>query len=130
MHIHINKYFACRIQNCISYENVCNLANDCGDDSDEEICTNNFRCVDSGEYVPLTAKCDSKLDCHDFSDECNADYPKSERYIFGGVFLKATSWIIGLLALILNLIIVTSSILSIGAITSFQGRLNKLFREN
>ncbi|KAL5249045.1 hypothetical protein ACHWQZ_G018023 [Mnemiopsis leidyi] len=43
--IYTNNYFVCDNNiKCIDYSHVCNLVDDCGDGSDEEICTNHFKC--------------------------------------------------------------------------------------
>ncbi|XP_063680081.1 low-density lipoprotein receptor-related protein 2-like [Bolinopsis microptera] len=64
--------FPCNNGNCVPYEKVCNLANDCGDDSDELDCANHFRCG-SGEFIPLSSQADGNVDCRDQSDECDSD---------------------------------------------------------
>ena len=76
---YINKYFACENGNCITYDKVCNLANDCEDGSDETACANHFQCTETHEYIPLTSVCDKKIDCRDYSDECSESCPLSAR---------------------------------------------------
>ena len=98
-----NDYFLCENKRCISYESVCNLVNDCGDFSDEAMCTNHFQCNSSGDYISKARVCDGKIDCDDLSDECNSSCGKE---IIEGVFLKVLSWTIGSLAVILNLVII------------------------
>eukprot|EP00116_Pleurobrachia_bachei_P000914 sb/3461176/ len=66
-----NNFFVCKNTNCILFEKVCDLVDDCGDGSDEEECTNNFQCSDKSGFLALSQKCDRKIDCKDFSDECN-----------------------------------------------------------
>ena len=119
-------YFGCENKKCISFEKVCDLANDCGDHSDEKNCTNHFKCEVSGEYIPLTAKCDSKIDCSDFSDECNDDCRIEGRHILDSLVLKIFSFVIGFLAMFFNIILIQTSLGSFAGITSFEGRLNKL----
>ena len=90
--------FPCDNGNCVPYEKVCNLANDCGDDSDELDCANHFRCG-SGEFVPLSSQADGNVDCRDQSDECDSD---SNVHIISQSYLEASSWIIGITATLTN----------------------------
>ncbi|KAL5254630.1 hypothetical protein ACHWQZ_G014167 [Mnemiopsis leidyi] len=71
---YLNNLFRCRNGKCVSFDKVCNLADDCGDRSDEESCINNFKCESTNGYqelISITGKCDGNVDCSDFSDECN-----------------------------------------------------------
>ena len=108
--VYINNIFVCENGiRCVSYSQVCDLVDDCGDGSDEALCTNHFKCNSSGSYIPRTSKCDGKIDCLDLSDECNDECSKE---LLDGLALKGLSWTIGVLAIMANLVIIIVSILS------------------
>ena len=94
-----NAMFVCKNGNCLNYDKVCDLADDCGDRSDEELCRNHFRCKNSGNYLPITQKCDHTIHCSDHSDECNESCGQK---IINSTFLQIMAWIIGILSVILN----------------------------
>ena len=93
--------FLCSNDNCVSYEKVCNLANDCGDYSDEANCSNSFQCKTSKLFIPQTSKCDGVIDCKDNSDECNTQCNKE---IISANVLKVFAWFFGGIAICLNII--------------------------
>ncbi|CAM9597931.1 unnamed protein product [Lampetra planeri] len=69
--------FWCSSTLCISKKLVCNGYNDCGDWSDEKLCScgaREFRCG-TGRCVSLSQRCDGFNDCGDLSDEtaCHCD---------------------------------------------------------
>eukprot|EP00116_Pleurobrachia_bachei_P001479 sb/3461741/ len=97
-----NPYFVCDNGNCLTYDRVCDLTDDCGDTSDEASCKNHFSCS-SGALITLTKVCDGQLDCDDYSDECNVRCGKN---ILDGLCLKVGSWLIGGVSTLLNLITV------------------------
>ena len=100
--IYFNRYFVCDNKiKCIDYSQVCDLVDDCDDASDELNCTNHFRCENSKLFIPKTEKCDGKFDCSDMSDECNEQCSKE---ILKTPFLKASSMLIGSIAVIANLV--------------------------
>ena len=106
--IYTNRHFVCDNKiRCIDYSQVCDLINDCGDASDEIMCTNHYRCKLSGYFIPKTSMCDGKFDCLDMSDECNVHCSKQ---ILENYSLKALSWVIGFLSVFANLIIIVKNV--------------------
>eukprot|EP00116_Pleurobrachia_bachei_P000668 sb/3460930/ len=106
-----NKIFPCDNNNCMSYRDVCNLRDDCGDGSDEEICSNQFRCKDSDQLgtLVLSQVCDGVVHCRDFSDEC-FDGCHLNKNIFATEFLRYASPSMGLLAASLNTVSLIKSV--------------------
>jgi hypothetical protein len=94
-----NEVFQCTNGKCLNYDKVCNLVDDCGDSSDEKMCSNHVQCEGSREYFQIHQKCDAIFHCFDKSDECNET---CGRQILSNIFLKVTAWIIGILAIVLN----------------------------
>ena len=86
---------------CLTYDKVCNLVDDCRDGSDESMCDNHFQCEESREYISLNQKCDRIYHCLDLSDECNDSCGGT--IINGSIGLKAMAWLIGIVAILLNL---------------------------
>ena len=121
--IYVNDIFLCdNGYKCIPYYQVCNLIDDCGDQSDETNCTNHFQCESTGYFIPKTSKCDEKIDCLDLSDECNDECSKE---ILIGPILEALSWTIGISAVIANLTTISSCILSIKKCKTIVALTNK-----
>ena len=61
---------------CISQTDLCDLFQDCDDNSDEQNCdsalmcaANEFHCVNDDMCIPLSSQCDGRNDCFDGSDE-------------------------------------------------------------
>ena len=105
--LYTNKYFVCDNNvTCINYSQVCDLVDNCGDRSDELVCTNGFTC-DSTRILTKVKKCDGNFDCFDMSDECNQ---QCSRQILENVALKVSSLVIGGLAVLANLIIIIKNI--------------------
>ena len=106
------KMFECASGECITHDKVCNLANDCGDWSDEVHCTNQFVCSMTKHRIPLHRFCDGKFDCPDHSDECGDDCHRSYEVI-ETPFLVISAWILGILATVLNLVTIISGLTQI-----------------
>ena len=121
--VYTNNHFVCDNKiKCIDYSKVCNLVNDCGDDSDEYNCTNHFKCNSTGRYIPRTRKCDGNFDCIDLSDECNA---QCSSFIVEYTLLKGISWLIGVLATIANLMIISKNIMTLRKCRTIVALFNK-----
>ena len=98
----VNNIFVCGNGNCVDYSKVCNLIDDCGDDTDEDNCVNHFVCnvrsSYSKSYIALSSVCDGRNDCLDESDESSCCH----RQLIDAPILKISSWLIGTLSLLLN----------------------------
>ena len=116
--------FGCANERCIEYRQVCDLVDDCGDASDEISCANNFRCV-SGEFVPISRKCNGKFDCLDYSDECNAECDNQVQ-IFSNLILKVTSCTVGILSTVLNSIVIIQVLAEFKRLKTGIARINNL----
>jgi len=98
-----NEFFVCDNKICIDYTKVCDLKDDCGDGSDEKSCTNHFKCSISEEIIPLTSFCDRSYNCKDLSDECGHGCDKNKYLMNSGLHLLIICFVVGILALLLNL---------------------------
>eukprot|EP00116_Pleurobrachia_bachei_P002039 sb/3462301/ len=118
-----NRYFVCDTGNCISYDKVCDLADNCGDGSDERTCRNSFQCR-NGARIRLSQVCDGTLDCVDYSDECNKHCGQE---ILNGVSLKVSAWVIGIFSFALNALNLSISVFEMRQQTfkSIEIMLNK-----
>ena len=122
--IYTNRYFVCDNKiKCIDYSQVCDLVDDCMDGSDEESCTNHFKCTSTGKYIPKTSICDGSFDCLDLSDECNEQCSSSD--IIENTALKRFSWLIGSLAVLANVIIISRNAVSLRKCRTTVALLNK-----
>ncbi|XP_063677730.1 low-density lipoprotein receptor-related protein 2-like [Bolinopsis microptera] len=103
-----NTHFQCKNKRCVTYNQVCDLVDDCGDMSDEQACTNHMVCKNTQDKINVkehliapSQKCDGIFDCFDLSDECNESCGKE---ILESWYLKLTCWILGISAAVLNII--------------------------
>ena len=118
--------FSCENGRCTTLDKVCNLVDDCGDLSDENNCINNFHCIESGEYIPLTSKCDGRFDCFDYSDECN-DECNNQITMFDHIFYKIIAWIFGVSATVLNSITLIHGLIQYRELKTDTAMINKVF---
>eukprot|EP00731_Ephydatia_muelleri_P037380 Em0454g2a len=85
--------FQCK-NGCISLSQVCDYANDCGDNGDEIGCgkcsTTEFRCGNK-ICIPSSGACDGKSDCLDGSDETDCYYiiAATTGSVLGGALILA-----------------------------------------
>ena len=121
-----NELFPCDNKNCVMYNKVCNLVDDCGDASDEKHCKNHFFCASSNEYIPSSSKCDGFYDCRYFDDECNEECDPSNRFILGNIGLKVSTWVIGGLAVVFNVFATVRSLLNIRKTKTYGGMMNRI----
>ncbi|KAL5267083.1 hypothetical protein ACHWQZ_G004199 [Mnemiopsis leidyi] len=108
-----NDFFVCKDgQKCIEYSRVCDLIEDCHDGSDEILCTNSFQCSSdkSHSHLPISSKCDGKVDCADLSDECN---DQCSRRLISSAHLRNFSWVFGILAVGANSFVIVRLAMSL-----------------
>ena len=120
--------FQCQNGRCIPYSKVCNLVDACGDQFDELDCLNNFVCNRNSNrhaisFIPKDRKCEGNIDCGDFSDECNEMCSKN---VIKGIGLKASSFIIGVLSLLLNSATYSKNIKSLGRVITINVLQNRV----
>ena len=124
--LYTNELFPCENKNCVLYNQVCNLVDDCGDASDERNCKNHFFCSSSGEYIPLSSACDAFYDCRNFDDECNELCSPSNRFILSNMGLKVSTWVIGGLAVGFNGFAIVRSLLNCRKTKTYGGMMNRV----
>ena len=116
--------FPCKNKRCVAYDKVCDLVDDCGDQSDEMTCNNNFQCKSSKTFLPWSMVCDGIIDCIDFSDECNAGCGKQ---IISSHSVRYISWIIGVLATCLNAVSLPKHIYNLTQCKVARSMFNVIF---
>lgn len=99
--------FSCGNGRCVDYSEVCDLIDNCGDNSDEKHCKNHFSCDDkAGEIILASQWCDGVVDCSNSKDECSEECPKqNEKRLISSVYLQIFAWLFGVPAILLNMIV-------------------------
>ena len=120
-----NDVFQCKNQNCVRYKDVCNLVNDCGDNSDEENCENHFQCKDKSRYISHEMVCDNNYDCKDFSDECNSKCHTFNQGLLSGY--EAWAWVFGIMAILLNTVALIQIVRDLNGAKSYGYAMTKCF---
>ena len=108
--VYHNEFFVCDNGICVEYDKVCNLVNDCGDGSDEWKCSNHYQCDENRTYIALNQRCDGKVNCEDWSDECNDECGTQ---IINGVILKGSAFAISSIAIVFNIVVLIESYLDL-----------------
>ena len=119
------EYFACKSGLCIEFDKVCNLEDDCNDQSDKENCINNFKC-ESGEFIPLSKKCDGIFDCYSYSDECKSECHNQVK-MFNHHSLLVIAWVFGITAIFLNVFVLINGLREYPKLTKETALINKCF---
>ena len=120
------QYFACRNGVCIEFDKVCNLEDDCKDQSDEENCFNNFKCSESGDFIPFSKKCDGVFDCLDYSDECNEEC-ENQINMFDPPSLLIVAWVFGISAILLNIVTLVHGLVEYPKLKKENALINRFF---
>ena len=99
--------FTCGNGRCIDYSEVCDLINNCGDNSDEKHCENHFSCDDEKREIILASQwCDGVVHCSNSKDECSTECPKhNDKRLIRSVYLQIFAWVFGVPAISLNVIV-------------------------
>ena len=107
--------FKCGNGRCVNYKQLCNRIDDCGDLSDELDCPQHMICErtinsTNPQIIHVKDACDGKVDCFDWSDECN---DSCGREILGSRMLKIICCLMAIFAMVFNSVSLTHGISSI-----------------
>ena len=103
--------FPCTNGKCIPYTQLCDLINDCGDNSDEENCKNHFSCTaHSTEVIKSSQFCDGSVDCSDATDECSKQCHFHVKKILTSATLQTFGWLISIPAIFMNVFMILRNI--------------------
>ena len=99
--------FSCGNGRCVDYSEVCDLINNCGDNSDEKHCNNHFSCDDEKREIILASQwCDGIVHCSNSKDECSSECPKqNDKRLITSVYLQTFAWFFGVSTILLNAIV-------------------------
>ena len=122
----VTDVFSCKNGRCIKKDEVCNLADDCGDGSDEDLCVNQFRCKASNERLTLEKQCNGIVNCVDFSDECGDDCVSTQKRIISSNHLRNAAWVIGMGSTVINILVLIKSVVKLGRMQE----ISVVFRDN
>ena len=122
----VTDVFSCKNGRCIKKDEVCNLADDCGDGSDEDLCVNQFRCNASNERLTLEKQCNGIVNCVDFSDECGEDCVSTQKRIISSSYLRNAAWVIGIGSTVINILVLIKSGMKLGRMQE----ISVVFRDN
>ena len=111
--------FPCGNGRCVNYSEVCDLINNCGDNSDEKHCNNHFSCDDEKREIILASQwCDGIVHCSNSKDECSSECPKqNEKRLITSVYLQTFAWFFGVSAIFLNAIVLIRNTMKLYAKT-------------
>ena len=103
--------FPCTNGRCVPYTQLCDLMNDCGDNSDEENCHNHFSCTNhKTEIIKSSQFCDGSVDCSDAADECSPHCRSHDKKILTSTAFQTCGWLIGIPATLMNVFMIFRNI--------------------
>lgn len=126
-----NEFFVCNDGlKCIELSQVCDLKADCVDRSDEESCSNNFKCKHhsaSVQYIPIYQRCDGVADCMDFSDENECSIECKTETVLRSKLVRFFAPTVGVVAFIANILVIPKLFLLPANRSSRSSNLTKTF---